>query len=142
MNTTDVFATALDLAGADVTAIDAAEALDAVSMRPYLEDPDSGPQRRYIFSELFSPNGIWHTVDMRMIRDSRYKLLREGTHKPYEWQFYDLELDPFETNDLSDQVLSPDAQNHRRRLRRELKPLPTDQPGCIIISLAVPLTPR
>lgn len=92
VNTSDLFATWLDLAHADGTRPE-----DSVSFAPVLADPSAHP-RRYAFAERFSPNGMgpWeeHVV---AIRDERYKLILSNG-KPEA--MYDLQEDPGEARSL------------------------------------------
>jgi arylsulfatase A-like enzyme len=77
VNTTDVFATVLELASA---APPADRAIDSTSLVPYLSDP-AGAQRRLAFSE---------TGSRKAIRNDRFKLiLKDGVY-----ELYDLEGQP------------------------------------------------
>jgi arylsulfatase A-like enzyme len=92
VNTTDLFATVLDLAGIDVPPPE-----DSVSFAPVLSDPEAST-RRFAFAEHFSPNGMgpWdeHSV---AIRDDRYKLVvRNGRPQA----MYDLQQDKMERRNL------------------------------------------
>jgi arylsulfatase A-like enzyme len=132
INTTDIFATAAELAGIDVAGREsAAERLDSVSLLPYLLDPTGPPRRGTIFAEMFAPNRWPPLAWNYAIRDERYKLIRmEGAwpadrrgprFPPFPEQFYDLKADPFEHRDLLlDPPLSFDAQDHYERLNVEL----------------------
>lgn len=88
----DLFATIGDLAGVP------AATEDSVSMVPYFRNP-SLSLRSTVYTETFSPNGgtLPFTEHRRAIRDARYKLIRTINQAD---EFYDLELDPFESNDL------------------------------------------
>ncbi|MCB9662627.1 MAG: sulfatase-like hydrolase/transferase [Alphaproteobacteria bacterium] len=71
----DLFATVLDLAGVPRAVGDD---LDSVSFAPRLRDPSArrGPRRRV--AEQFQPNGDGpYKVERIMIRDDRYKLVRD-----------------------------------------------------------------
>lgn len=97
---TDMYATISEIAGYG------GRARDGVSVLPYLSDPDMPSIRDFLYAELFAPNGP-HPYDSfeRAIRDERYKLIdRRLLH---EREFYDLLLDPLETNDLFLVGLSP-----------------------------------
>lgn len=89
---TDIYATVAQLARVP------SRAEDSISLTPYFRQP-SLALRPWVYTELFSPNGAQppFATHERAIRDARYKLIRR-TGAPDE--FYDLELDPFETNDL------------------------------------------
>jgi len=102
VNTTDLFATFLQIAGSQGPWPE-----DAVSVVPVLSDPLAAP-RRYAFSERFTPNGMgpWdeHLV---AIQDERYKLVLDTGVVD---GFYDLVEDPLEHRNLWD---DPEA---KRRL--------------------------
>jgi arylsulfatase A-like enzyme len=77
--------------------------VDGVSLLPVLTEPGGTPARRWVYSEKFVPNGLsaFKSKQKRALRDTRYKLIRQD--KPAlsdPWRFYDLLLDPGETNDL------------------------------------------
>jgi hypothetical protein len=97
VNTSDLFATVLDLAGA---AIPPGILHDAVSLVDVLRGVR--PARRFVFTEHLAstvPNF------RKAAREGRYKTIRApniaGTNKV---EFYDLTADPFETVDLYDDL--------------------------------------
>lgn len=106
VNTTDLYATVLEIAGGT-----GPWPADAVSAVPVLSDPAAAP-RRYAFSERFTPNGMgpWeeHLVS---IQDARYKLVVDTGAIV---GFYDHTEDPLEARNLWD---DPEA---RRRLVDEI----------------------
>lgn len=108
---TDIYATVAQLARVP------SRAEDSISLTPYFRQP-SLELRPWVYTELFSPNGAQppFASHERAIRDARYKLIRR-TGAPDE--FYDLELDPFETNDLFG-ALSADQQLRYDALSAEL----------------------
>ncbi len=120
IHSTDMFCTVLDLAGVDQDVLHAREQLDGMSVVPYLTDPSQGSMRKYLFSEIFSPNGGYQSKEVRTVRGQNYKAIRRGTVEPYTWELYDLRFDPFELNDLVDPNMSPLHQAALRRLRVEL----------------------
>lgn len=71
---------------------------DSVSMVPYFTDPMLA-LRETVYAERFEPNHatLPFANHSRAVRNARYKLIRV-TGQPDE--LYDLEQDPFETNDL------------------------------------------
>jgi arylsulfatase A-like enzyme len=88
----DLFPTFLDLAGVDVAKLvdedGKRRTLDGFSLLPYLQDPDAAPVRDTIFQDAFIPNGPGpYTVNNRMIRDTRYKLIYPTKGDPL---FYDM----------------------------------------------------
>jgi arylsulfatase A-like enzyme len=120
VHSTDIFSTVLELAGVDQDTLHANESIDGLSLVPYLTNPKQESLRKYVFSELFRPNGNWHSKEIRTLRNDRYKLIRFGLQAPYTLQLYDLGLDPFETNNLMGPAMSSSAQDALRRLRAEL----------------------
>jgi arylsulfatase A-like enzyme len=97
VNTTDLFATVLDLAGVDLSA--PLLPMDSVSLVPYLADPTIPSIRKWVYAEMFNPNGPGPPEGGRSaIRGERFKLIRTIGDAPDE--FYDLFNDPFETIDL------------------------------------------
>jgi len=98
VNTTDLFATVLELGGFDLSTTKVPR--DSVSLTPYLADPATPDRRRWVYSEIFTPNGSGPVLSGRLaIRDSRYKLIRT-VNDALPDELYDLELDPFESIDL------------------------------------------
>jgi arylsulfatase A-like enzyme len=118
VNTTDVFATVLELCGVPSKFVPPpGVVLDSVSLAPYLGDPGLPSLRGWVFSEKFWPN---HNplAGARCIRGVRYKLIHDwslGTE-----QLFDLELDPFEQRDLLGAPLASDAQVQLAELRARL----------------------
>jgi len=100
--------------------------LDGVSFLPYLSDPRAPARRPWVFTERFRPNYVPQagstisSADLDLhdqaVRDERYKLLRKrrydhlGQLTSEELEFYDVELDWFETQDLLDAQGQPPAE--------------------------------
>ncbi len=101
VNTTDLFATTLELAtGQTITDLLPADLVhDSMSIVPILQDLPDAAQRAYAYTELFHPtrNNVKNQFGYT-IRNERYKLLRLTTRQRDE--FYDLETDPYEQNNL------------------------------------------
>lgn len=95
----DLMPTFLDFAGVDV----ADEELDAVSLRPLMEG-------RAENLNLFAYAGF---PTIRMLRTPRYKLLQ---HRGNRKEFYDLQVDPGEQNDLYLAERSGAGSNVARRI--------------------------
>jgi arylsulfatase A-like enzyme len=95
LNTTDLYATWLDLAHLDASA--APRPADSVSFAPVLSDPTLDT-RRYAYSERFAPNGMgpWEE-HVASIQDEHFKLI-VNTGKVEA--FYDLRSDPGELDNL------------------------------------------
>ena len=97
----DVFATVTELAGVPSTGT------DSLSLVPYFSDPHQS-LRVALYAETYDENntpGPWASHEQAM-RTDRYKLIRRAVGGE---EFYDLELDAFETTDLSGN-LSPAEQ--------------------------------
>ncbi len=93
INTSDVFATVLDLAH-----IDGPRPEDSVSFASQLQEPGASSARRYAYTEHFSPNGMGpYTSYAASIRDDRYTLVFVDG-KPD--QLYDNADDPLEMKNL------------------------------------------
>lgn len=98
VNTTDLFATVLDVAGGD-----ASSGVDSVSLVPYFADPGRPSLRDHVYSGLAGPLGYHPTyLDVSAVRDDRYKLVRLFDHVQGRdgLHLYDLRLDPDEQVDL------------------------------------------
>ena len=99
VNTVDMFPTVLDLFR-DQTEIAMPKnlKLDGVSLMPYLTDPQQAPQRAWVYSDHFIPNGPGpYTLSERMLRDQRWKLIeRDGSPD----EFYDIGNALIEAQDL------------------------------------------
>lgn len=95
---------------------------DGVSLLPYLVDPTTPSQRPWVYAEAFSPNFMAQpgvTISQvaldshaQAARESRYKLIRKRTFMNGQvstevLEFYDLENDEFEANDLLDTLGNP-----------------------------------
>ena len=94
---TDVFATIMQLTGS------AATAQDSVSLVPYFTQPALPSLRATAYSEMFKPNGTGaFSMRLRALRGPRYKLMYSYTlsNLPTTQQFFDLQADPWETQDL------------------------------------------
>lgn len=81
----DLFPTLVELAGGKPDA----ERLDGVSFASVLRDPEATGDRRFVYTERFSPiGGGPYDVDMAAVRDDRYKLM---VTKLGKLQLYDLQ---------------------------------------------------
>lgn len=139
VNTTDVYATVLDIAGVPADELSptpnpqvpmltefgdfsmsaaapfAPEGLetDSISFLPFIRNPAQRSRREYALAEIFLPNGPGpYDVDCRAVRDRRFKLMVcEGVNDPnYDGTFFfDLKDDPLERKNLLDSDLEDDA---------------------------------
>lgn len=83
---------------------------DSVSMVPYFAEPTLS-LRSSVYSETFTPNGGAppFAAHSRAVRGARYKLIRRTGQAD---EFYDLELDPFETANLLPGLTSAEQFEH------------------------------
>jgi arylsulfatase A-like enzyme len=149
VDTTDLFATIVELAGLDPAHVLPDDTrLDGVSFFPRLVDQRQAGSRDFAFSEIFYPMGIPPTPDAPdaggsiaaawsgsslafravALRDPRYKLIRTLRESPFiagvypaSEQLFDLCVDPYEAQDLLAQGALTDPQRAAHSaLRREL----------------------
>ncbi|QDU65041.1 sulfatase-like hydrolase/transferase [Engelhardtia mirabilis] len=126
VQTTDLVATLLELAGVDLAGTPEVPAdFDSISLVPYLQDPSQPPLREVLYAERFTPNGLGPYVNVKQTaRSERYKVIRD-TSAPK--QFYDLWVDPLEEVNLLGGTLTVLEQRALRQLDLAidaLKPLP------------------
>jgi arylsulfatase B len=114
---TDLFATIMELAGSGATAD------DSISLVPYFGQPGLPTLRATVYSEMFKPNG-WgaYSSRQRAVRGERYKLMYSYTlsNLPTAKRFFDLQADPWETQDLLGSPLTPVQQAAHDELAVEL----------------------
>ena len=118
-NTTDLFATIIELAGGDADAAVPAEVqIDSESFASLLLDPAAPDHRTWIYADVNFPG-----QRQRAIRNESYKLIRSLDDET-EW-FFDLSGDPWEWRNLIDRLSGRDLQNYEA-LSRELAILTAD----------------
>jgi arylsulfatase B len=99
VNTTDLFATILEMAGVPASPADRPD--ESVSLMPYQQATAAPALRRWVYSELFLPNGFGpYTERRRMVRDGRYKLVEILKGGDRHRAMFDLLVDPNESVDL------------------------------------------
>ena len=114
VSTTDLFATIVELA--DASAAPFVIPSDSQSIVSYLEDPVQTPIRDVVYAESFqsTPAGPQpETTGGAAARGNRYKLIRLFDALGSIDEFYDLTVDPFETNDLLLGTLTPTENTAR-----------------------------
>ena len=120
VNSTDLFATILDMAGVDPdAAVPDAVITDSISFLPNLEGPQISSQREWIYADYFF--GGFSGVENAdyAIRNARYKLVRyEGID-----EFYDLADDPYETQNLLEVELSTQEAAEYQALEEQVSQL-------------------
>ena len=120
VNSVDLYATILEMAGADMNvAVPDELALDAVSFLPNLVNPALSSRREWVYADVF-PGSFSGVADANYaIRGARYKLLR---HQGVE-EFYDLIEDPYERRNLLDGRLPGEVLQHYERLKAQVEAL-------------------
>lgn len=124
VNSVDLFQTMLDMAEAQSVESETVPDRvnqDSVSFMPYLQNPDLGSLRDWLYADVFSGSfqGI-ADADYAM-RNERYKLLRNGGIE----EFYDLVEDPYEHNNLLTGNLSANQQAQYQFLSHQIDALRT-----------------
>jgi len=95
VNTTDLYATVLDLA------VVSSQAEDSRSLKGVMLGSDA-PVRDFVFAEQFTPNGplLDPTLHERAVCDGRYKLIRRTVDFTTSDELFDLQWDPCEDINL------------------------------------------
>ena len=117
VNSTDLFATIMEMAGVDPDeAVPDEVRHDSVSFFAALSNPDAPSRRDWIYADEFFGgfNGV-ETADYAM-RGTRYKLLRFDGQE----EFYDLHADPYEHADLLRGELSTEQRAAYEALKAEI----------------------
>ena len=108
-NTTDIFATVAEIAGADYAPLSASAAtsgpgaLDSVSLVPYFRQPKLPTIRKFVFTDMFLPTGqgTVPAIIRQAVRGKRYKLMfLAAPNGSFKYFMFDLIKDPFELNNL------------------------------------------
>lgn len=102
VNTADIFATVLELMGANnwKNSIPSNKPVDSKSLLPIIKGT-SATTRSWIFSEIFK--ATTDSLDGKAMRNDKYKLIKFDYGKQ---EFYNLSSDPLETNNLLNGTLS------------------------------------
>jgi arylsulfatase A-like enzyme len=120
VNSVDLYATMLDMAGTDTNeSVPSRVNQDSVSFFPYLANPELASTRDWVYADFF--HGSFEGVadaDYAM-RNERYKLLRfRGVE-----EFYDLVEDPYEHANLLTGSLTANQQAQYQLLRNQIETL-------------------
>lgn len=118
-NSVDLFATVLDFAGTAPDPKLEAVTLDAVSLRPVLDDPTANV-RSFAFADVRG-RAAGGARNERAIRNARFKLYVSDQTDTIE--FYDLANDPGENNDLLKSEPDSEAQANYDELQSRLAEL-------------------
>lgn len=112
VNTADIFATVLEIAGYDTQPATVDEPVDAISLLPYFEEPNRASLRAFNYADKFYSN---HGIEYGdyAIRDERYKLIGSTARE----ELYHLETDPLERHNL----LAEDGTDDHEEILARLK---------------------
>lgn len=117
VNSTDLFSTILELTGVDVeSSLPQNLAIDSTSIVPYLQDPSAESIREFVYADVFAGNFAGVEEANFAMRNQRYKLLRHQGN----YEFYDLQNDPYESVNLLKRDLTEQEQEQHDRLNEEL----------------------
>ena len=123
VNSADLFATILELAGVDVAAtLPKGVQIDSQSLVPYLSNPDQKPIREWIYADHFGPKLNAQKAAQTM-RNERYKIIHFGDGKK---ALFDMHDDPWEKKNLLDSgvgSLSAEAKANYDLLEKTIKEL-------------------
>ena len=120
VNSSDLFLTIMEMAGIDPDQTVPDDVIhDSVSFLSVLSDPDGPSPRDWVYAdEFFGYFAGVETADHAM-RNERYKLLRfDGAE-----EFYDLQEDPYEHENLLMGELSTEERSEYRSLREQISTL-------------------
>jgi arylsulfatase A-like enzyme len=139
VNTTDLFATILNLAGIDPEEVLPPDLeIDSVSLMPIIEDSTSGSLRDYVYSENYVEiaDVAYYAQTIRNV--GGYKLIHQPGIFWDRYQLYYLEDDPFEKDDLYNDLwpnLTPEQRDNLDDLKAQMESLvtsvsPSDGESC------------
>ncbi len=125
VSATDLFTTIAEIGGVDpASVIPPTTILDSVSLLPYLEDPHRSSLRDWVYAERFFPNGSGpYIYRLRTVRGPRFKLMRIQSQQMITEQFFDLDTDPWEEDNLLGQPLDERARRAYLELTAALEGL-------------------
>lgn len=120
VNSTDLFSTILEMAEVSVDeVVPDGVTLDSVSIVPHLSSPASPSRRDWVYADVFSGSFLGVANANYAMRNDRYKLLRhEGSE-----EFYDLDHDPYEHENLLEGTMSVEEQAQYESLRDQIQAL-------------------
>lgn len=120
VNSTDLFATIIEMAGIDPVAVVPEDVThDSISFLPTLLETDESSQREWLYADEFFGGFDGVAGADYAMRNTRYKLLRfDG-----EEELYDLRVDPYEHENLLSRELSPQERAEYETLKAQIAEL-------------------
>jgi arylsulfatase A-like enzyme len=118
-NSVDLYTTILELAGTSTNEKLDGVKLDSVSLAPVLED-HSVQVRNFAYVDAFGPQQNQIT-NVRAIRDDQFKIVMDLQNNTTE--LYDLQVDPYETEDLLQETLEEETEVRYYALLAQLEEL-------------------
>ncbi len=97
VNTTDIFATLMDVHGIALSTVDEGKTQDTRTMLPYIKNVTHPSPRNTAFADIRSINGA--TISSA-IRNANYKLIRRKTGTTSSEEFYNISTDTLEATNL------------------------------------------
>jgi arylsulfatase B len=122
INSVDVYPTILQLAGIDPATVLAGRKIDGVSFLRFIDNSGTAAIRPWAFAEKFDL--LWNEKTEYTIRNPRYKLIERaaGLKWPVR-EFFDLQKDPYEKNNLLKKQLTSDQTKKLNTLNSQLDAL-------------------
>lgn len=118
-NSVDLYTTILDLAATGANEKLDGLKLDSVSLAPVLADP-SVQVRDFVYADVFGPQNN-QIANRKAIRDDQFKIVMDLQNNTTE--LYDLQLDPYETEDLLQETLEEETEVRYYALLAQLEQL-------------------
>ena len=118
-NSVDLYTTILELAGTSANEKLESVKLDSISLAPVLED-HSVQVRNFAYVDAFGPQQN-EITNLKAIRDDQFKVVMDLQNNTTE--LYDLQVDPYETEDLLQEALEEETEVRYYALLAQLEEL-------------------
>jgi arylsulfatase A-like enzyme len=105
VNSSDLFATIMDIHGIALSAVNQGRAQDTISFLPFIKNIPHPAPRETAFSDIRS-SGAVNADFRRAVRNTRFKLLRFTLSGVTTEEYYDVELDPLEASNILQRTLT------------------------------------